>query len=152
MIMKKCFKCNKDKELSGFYVHKYMADGYLGKCIECTKKDVLEHRKKNIERIRAYDRERGKLPHRIKGCINFSRKYRKDNPLRESAGRILRYAVKTCKILKPRKCSMCYKEKRIMGHHEDYYKPLKVIWVCQICHKQLHKEKTNGNVYSRSRN
>lgn len=138
-MIKKCFKCGKVKDATFFYKHSEMADGYLGKCKECTKKDVTEHRLKNIERVRAYDRKRGKLPHRIKSCLKNTRKYRKVYPLRYAAQTILNNAVRSKKIKKPKKCSICYKEKKIYGHHEDYYKPLDVIWVCQVCHKKIHK-------------
>jgi hypothetical protein len=27
-----------------------------------------------------------------------------------------------------------------LAHHEDYDRPLDVMWLCQPCHKQRHKE------------
>lgn len=38
--MKKCFKCGIKKELVDFYSHRMTSDGLLGKCKDCTKKDV----------------------------------------------------------------------------------------------------------------
>ena len=44
--MKKCFKCGIEKEINEFYKHPMMADGHLGKCKECNKKDVIENYEK----------------------------------------------------------------------------------------------------------
>lgn len=39
METKICFKCNKEKTLGEYYVHKQMADGHLNKCKDCTRND-----------------------------------------------------------------------------------------------------------------
>ena len=65
-MFKVCFRCNEEKVIEEFYVHPNTKDGYFGKCKECTKKDVKKHRKDNIQKVRAFDRERACLPHRKK--------------------------------------------------------------------------------------
>lgn len=136
--MKQCFKCKQEKELSEFYAHKETSDGHLGKCKECTKLDVLEHRKKHVERIRAYDRERGKLPHRVRANTERNKLRRKLYPQKYIARNMVSNAVRDNRLFKPKLCSKCDIEARIYGHHEDYYKPLDVIWLCQVCHIALH--------------
>lgn len=46
----------------------------------------------------------------------------------------LRYAVKKGIIIKPKWCEVCELVKPLQGHHEDYSKPLEVIWLCTGCH------------------
>ena len=137
--MKTCFKCGKEKELSQFYNHPRMTDGHLGKCIECAKNDVHEHRAGNLDRIREYDRQRGKLPHRIKAMAARNKIRRGENPVPYAARTLLQNAIRDKRIRKPKQCSKCGRKTRIMGHHQDYYKPLDVIWLCQVCHIAEHR-------------
>lgn len=137
--MKTCFKCGATKAKTEFYAHSKMADGYLGKCKECAKVDSSRHREDNIDKVRKYDRERGKLPHRIALSVKNTRKKRQDNPLYGPAHVMLRRAVEKGIVLKPSTCSVCGNETRLVGHHRDYAKPLDVVWVCDVCHKKMHK-------------
>lgn len=45
-----------------------------------------------------------------------------------------RAAVAIGSITKPKKCEACKLVKPLQGHHEDYSKPLEVIWLCTGCH------------------
>lgn len=135
---KKCFKCNYPKPLSEFYKHSGMADGYLNKCKVCAKNDANKHRLDNIEKIREYDRQRGKLPERIKSTILATKKWRHEDKKRASAHNKVFRAIQKG-LLIPKSCEKCNSEKTI-AHHEDYDKPLEVVWLCQPCHKQRHRE------------
>ena len=122
-----------------------MADGHLNKCKLCAKSDVRKHRDKNIERIREYDRKRAKLPHRIKLSIEIVKAWRAEDLRRSSAHSAVKRAIISGKIVK----SLCVRcgNKNSVAHHEDYDKPLDVIWLCQPCHKQRHKEILKGNTF-----
>ena len=56
--MKKCNICNELKPISDFYKG-------AAKCKPCNIQYVKEYRLKNIDRVRAYDRGRSHLPHRV---------------------------------------------------------------------------------------
>lgn len=65
-------------------------------------------------------------------------------PEKHRARYLLRKSVYEGKTIKPQNCEYCMKiEKRIEGHHEDYSKPLCVVWLCVSCHKSLHKKEVH---------
>ena len=133
-----CFKCNKELSIDDFYKHPAMGDGYLGKCKTCTKKDVLDHRLLNLDKIRAYDRARASLPHRREHVARISRAWLKEDKRRQASYNAVVRAIKSGRLQKEN----CYKcgSANSLAHHEDYDFPLVVIWLCQPCHKQRHKE------------
>jgi len=135
---KKCFKCNVVKPLNEFYKHSKMADGHLNKCIACAKNDVGAHRLKNLDRIRAYDRDRGKKPQRRAAAAKVSAEWRQADKRRMKChNAVTRARKKGLLIQQP--CIRCG-DHQSLAHHEDYSKPLDVMWLCQPCHKVRHKE------------
>jgi hypothetical protein len=135
---KECFKCKTIKPLTEFYKHSEMADGHLNKCKACAKNDVGKHRSENLDRIRQYDRDRGKLDHRIKLATEMTRSWRAEDKRRQTAHTAVAKAIRNG-VLTRMPCERCGAVKS-EGHHEDYDKPLDVMWLCRPCHKQRHKE------------
>lgn len=135
---KQCFKCKETKNLSEFYRHSRMADGHLNKCKTCSKKDSIEHRVQNLEKVREYDRERGKRPERIKAGVEITKLWRAEDQRRQKAHNAVFTAVRSGRLTR-QPCLRCGEEKTV-AHHEDYSRPLDVMWLCQPCHVKRHKE------------
>lgn len=144
MKEKKCFKCGKTKRISEFYKHPNTADGYLGKCKECTRSDT----KKNRE----------SFPNRYyETRLNVHAK----NPSKTNARKVIEAALMAGRIKKPDRCQGCGRstsETQIGAHHYDYEKPLDVIWLCAACHRPIDHVRAyveDGNSwgeYSKQRN
>lgn len=147
--MKTCFKCGQNKPLSEFYRHSAMADGYLGKCKECAKRDVAMRRAQNIDYVRAYDKSRNVLPHRVAARHEYSasdrgrevhaislRRQIERHPEKYKARTAVSNAVRDGRLTRL-PCVVCGDPKS-EGHHHDYAKPLDVIWLCNLHHREQH--------------
>jgi hypothetical protein len=66
----------------------------------------------------------------------YSQSY-KGNPIKVKARATLNNAIKRGEIIKPKGCSRC-QNWPVEGHHPDYTKPLKVLWLCRECHSFVH--------------
>ena len=135
---KKCFKCNAVKLLEEFYKHPDMPDGHVNKCKECNKNDVTANRNKNLEKVREYDRARGKESKRLKAATEITRAWRAEDARRYVAHSAVARAIRNGTLVR-QPCVRCA-ETKSLAHHEDYDHPLVVMWLCQACHKQRHKE------------
>lgn len=127
--MKTCFKCGLEKPLEDFYKHAQMADGHLNKCKVCTKLDMRNDRVTK-PRVREYDRQRAKLPHRVANAARVSRAWRQKHPERARAHVVAERRNGDA----PEFCEGCGLKKRLEKHHHDYSKPLLVVWLCKPCH------------------
>ena len=96
----------------------------------------IEHERElaNARQKKYMASEKGKAKH------NETKKlYEKENPEKIKAQRKVRSAIKSGKLIRPEICDVCKREGNIAAHHEDYNKPLEVIWMCQYCHLYHHQ-------------
>lgn len=59
------------------------------------------------------------------------------NPEKLAAHKIVAKA-KELGLLELGLCEKCGTDRNIHAHHEDYSKPLSVVWLCSSCHGKLH--------------
>lgn len=158
--MKKCFKCEEEKELSEFYKHPANTDGHFNKCKECTKKDVKENRKNKKEYYDNYDRNRPNAKERKDKFVSYRKKRyasdpsyreknlawswedRRKNPEKYAARDAMTVAIKNGAIVRSETCEHCGDfGVRIEGHHWSYLPEhqLDITWLCTECHGKEHK-------------
>ena len=136
--LKTCISCKADLPFDEFYKHPKAADGYLGKCKSCHRAFIANNRMKNLERIRQYDRDRAHKPDRKAKQVETSRRWRAADPRRMRCHNAVRRAIMAGKLQRL-SCERCGHEKAY-AHHDNYDEALNVMWLCQPCHKQRHKE------------
>lgn len=141
MPNKVCRKCKKDLPIEEYYIHSAMLDGHLNICKECVRERVRNHRERNIEKIREYDRNRGKQPKRIIKAKEITKRRRKETGYEKAHAKIER-AIMNGTLEKCNICQLCGSKNTLEAHHYDYSRPLDVIWLCSACHKQYHLGKT----------
>ena len=156
----KCTMCERILPLSEFYKSKIAKRGHEGKCKKCRYEQFKQWSKNNKDKIRAncikYQevnkdkiRERKKIyqkqyaqKHYIEyrqKIIEYQKQYAKKYPSKARARGIVKNHIKYGKIKRPTICSCCNRKDVIHAHHEDYSKPLEIIWLCASCHRLLHK-------------
>jgi hypothetical protein len=152
MFPRACTQCGESKGETGFYKHPFSAGGRSTKCKECVKANVRANRLKRLEYYREYDRQRTDVPKRVEARREYQKQNRgriaciqkswnAANPEKIKARTKVANAVRDGKLTKPEACERCQSTAlRLHGHHEDYSKPLEVMWLCEPCHGKRHRE------------
>ena len=121
-----CWVCGQDKPISEYLVFR----GYLRhRCLSCRRVKDTTDRARNLEKNQERSRQRARLKkgkggHRIKE--------------HDRARRALHTAVYSG-VLVRKPCEVCGDAKS-HGHHEDYSKPLDVVWLCSKHHGERHRK------------
>ena len=142
-MFRACTKCGEEKPLTSFYKHPFAAQGRDSACAECRKAAVRANRAARLEYYRAYDRERNKSPERMEARVERAKAHRgpprpEPDPIKRAARVKLGNAIRDGKVNRPPECEVCAAPCKPHGHHDDYSKPLDVIWCCTACHALIH--------------
>jgi hypothetical protein len=148
---KVCSICSEMLPLSQFYTQASAPLGVSPACKACLAVTKRKHYEANKEKYAARQKEYNR---KNRESINAaSRSYRAKNkqkkkearkrydakyPLRPLAQGALFRAVSSGCLHRPEECSECGMECVPQGHHNDYSKPLDVIWLCPQCHANYH--------------
>lgn len=151
--MKICIKCKVSKPVSEFYRTKENRDGYFGRCKTCIKerarhlrlKNPTLYKKKYLEYYAA-NRERcaesrRKFSETAAGRASIKRGGRKwalKNKHKRIAHMIVYKAVARGDMIRM-PCEICGADNS-EAHHEDYSKPLHVMWLCREHHRDRHSQ------------
>ena len=150
---KHCKRCSTTKVLTAFSACSDALDGKQSWCKGCaanyTRSDAFKRTKKKYatsdagkEQIRKYRAtDAGK-----ESRCRINQKYHEKHPEQRKASRALNYAIAAGKINR-QPCAICGAKDQVHGHHEDYSKPLDVLWLCRKHHILLHqhlREVANG--------
>jgi len=145
--VKRCSKCKKEFSFDKFYKKVGNKDGVTSWCKDCDNKRHKLWRKNHPERVREMSQgQRDRDPEKMRAAVRKyaklhpessrknCKKWAKKNGYKVSAHKKVAYAIKTGKLIKEN----CFCGKLAHAHHDDYSKPLDVIWLCPIHHKERH--------------
>jgi hypothetical protein len=118
------------------YLKDYRAS-HLMHLKEYFKKRYIEHKDEIKDKVSKWQKDNPKRK------LENNNRYRKRYPKRKICVGRLNDAIRYGKI-KSKPCVVC--GKKAHAHHENYDKPLKVIWLCPQHHKDIHKNGRNKKV------
>lgn len=124
VVERACNVCKELLPLEKFAIDKWRAGGRSLRCRNCH----------NVMSRDWFSRNKEKR-------VQKTSAWRSAHPNRNRAHKIVASALERGELKKPAACCRCgsSKAKRIDAHHDDYDKPLDVMWLCRSCHIARHK-------------
>jgi hypothetical protein len=132
---RKCTTCGQVKPITEFSPHKHYRGGRRWHCRACGAADFRRWRQENL----AYARRRDL---RYRARQNASRRTLAARRKQE-VRKLSLYAVRLGVIARKYNCEKCGIDARhapLHRHHPDYNNPLNVVWLCAVCHGEMHRK------------
>ena len=141
----RCSKCKQEKPTTEFYRERSLKRGFAYQCKVCKTEYNKKYFEKNRVRRLAQDKKYYRDNKEKKKKVHKA--YREANRIKRSAHKKVEGALRSGVLKKPKVCSTAKcRNKKVEAHHNDYNKPLDVIWLCRGCHGQHHAKHGPGKV------
>lgn len=133
-----CTGCGIEKPIEAYAKHKRSRGGRRVKCRQCCNDVDRVWRHNNKDRTRATVK---KWAATNKARIaEKDREYQQANKHKRRAHAAVHRAVVAGRLVRPDVCYLCGGGGDIQAHHEDYSRPLDVVWLCASCHSERHAD------------
>lgn len=152
--MKLCSHCKQVKPLSEFTIEKRFktGSGFGSWCKPCQAKKSALYRATRLSKQHRREWAAGQRqkirndPSRLakRREDDMARYHKKKATIGFRARLRVKYAVENRRLRRPDKCSRCGVPCYAEAHHPDYSKPLEVIWLCRLCHAEIHPGKARA--------
>lgn len=140
MSKKTCSVCGIEKPLDDFQKRSATSEYRRSKCNPCRKRYERELRDKKPGKRVAYSRDYRAMHKDM--SAKSSRAWREKNPEKRAAHIVVTTAIASGR-LKRAQCMICG-HKEAHGHHDNYDRPLDVVWLCRPHHSERHR--SIGNI------
>lgn len=117
-------RSKKQRELNSGQLKEYHHDYYIK-----NKQEIIEKNNKYK------NTSKGKV---VKKKCNQNYYSKPMNRLKHNARKKVLRAIQSGKLVRPSNCENCMEKSFCEAHHNDYTKPLEVIWLCKTCHENMH--------------
>lgn len=109
---------------------------FPGETKEYQKRYYEANKEELKEKQKAYDNTKKGKESRKKSYDKY--RFSEEGKRKEKARSVVNHALRDGKLTKPEVCERCECTSKVEGHHEDYDKPLEVLWLCKQCHEDTH--------------
>lgn len=130
-----CIICNVVKPYENFDIDQRRPGGITTRCRACRLEYQRKYRENNPDKVAKIQKRWSN--DNIGKITASSRNWQKRNPEKRYAHNQVAIALKSGK-LKRQDCVIC--GAKADAHHEDYTKPLDVIWFCKLHHARHHQK------------
>ena len=72
--------------------------------------------------------------------IKYISMWGRNNPHKKRVEHFVQWMIKKGEIQRPSCCQECSATTKIDAHHDNYLKPLDIMWLCRTCHSKRHQK------------